>query len=116
MGFGPVKIESYPVVHVPETLPHGLRIYLENKCLAFSGDTGWTDNLYKIADQADLFICECNFYQTETSSHLNYRRIIEEADKLNYHRIILNHFGPEMLERLDKLALECSYDGQVIEI
>lgn len=114
--FGPLKLECIPVIHVPESLPHGFRIYQGEKCLSFSGDTGWTDNLYRIANNADLFICECNFYELDTPSHLNYRRIVSEKKKLNYHQIILNHFGPEMLEKLDSVQLECSYDGLVIDI
>ena len=113
---GPLKIESFPVVHVPESNPHGIRILSEQKCLSFSGDTGWTDELYKIADQADLFICECNFYDTESESHLNYQKIKSELEKLRCKHIILNHLGPEMLENLGSLQLECSHDGLVIEV
>ena len=113
---GPLQVESYPVIHVPESLPHGIRIQVEEKILSFSGDTGWTDKLYDISKAADLFICECNFYHTVSPSHLNYRRIKQELDQLQCKRIVLNHLGPEMLNKLDVIDLECSHDGLVLEI
>ncbi len=113
---GPLRIESYPVIHVPEALPHGLRISYQDKTLAFSGDTGWTDELFKISESADLFICECNFYDSHTPTHLNYQTIMDQRENLHCQRIILNHLGPEMLENQDRVALECSYDGLIINI
>jgi len=109
-------VESFPVLHVPESLPHGLRITGDNKVLSFSGDTGWTDNLYKICQDAHLFICECNFFETRTPTHLDYQTIVAEMDNLNCKKIVLNHMGPEMLENLNSVALECSYDGLIIKI
>lgn len=115
-GFGPLLIESYPVVHVPESSPHGIRIMADDKILSFSGDTGWTENLYKIANSADLFICECNFYHTVVPSHLNYLTIVAEMENLPCKRIILNHLGSEMLDHLSEVELDCSYDGLTLEI
>lgn len=116
IAFGPLKLESFPVIHVPESLPHGIRIRAHNTVLSFSGDTGWTDHLYQIAHEADLFICECNFFQTQVDTHLNYEAIRSELEKLKCKRIILNHLGPEMLENLGQCHLECSEDGMIMEI
>ena len=113
---GPLQLETFPVVHVPASLPHGVRVNCGNTVLAFSGDTGWTDNLYRIAAGADLFICECNFFSTEISSHLNYQRILTEKENFRCKRIILNHLGQEMLANLESCTLECSEDGLIIEI
>ncbi len=116
IAMGPLQLESFPVVHVPASLPHGIRVNHHNTTLAFSGDTGWTDNLYKIADSADLLICECNFFSTELPSHLNYRKITVERDNFNCKRIILNHLGKEMLDNMAACKLECSSDGMIVEI
>ena len=115
-SFGPLRVEALPVIHVPASKPHGLRIHHGNSILAFSGDTGWTDNLYGIADGASLFICECNFYQTEMPSHLNYLKIDSEQSNFNCDRIILNHLGVEMLANLHQVKLPCSEDGMIIEV
>ncbi|MGI9543537.1 MAG: MBL fold metallo-hydrolase [Cyclobacteriaceae bacterium] len=113
---GPASILPYEMVHVPEALPHGLRISFDDKVLAFSGDTGWTENLVPLAEGADLFICECNFYETELPSHLSYQRILKEQHKLKSKRMVLTHLGPEMLSRLNELEIECAEEGQKIVI
>ena len=46
LELGPLIIDSYPVNHVPDSLPHGIIVRHGEKKLAFSGDTGWTDNLF----------------------------------------------------------------------
>jgi ribonuclease BN (tRNA processing enzyme) len=113
---GPLQIESFPMVHVPESLPHGIRITAENKVLAFSGDTGWTDALYDVSRVADLFICECNFFDTSTTSHLNYQTIMAERDNFQCDNIVLNHLGPEMLKNMEKLELTSCYDGLILSV
>ena len=114
--FGPFQLEAIPVVHVPESNPHGIRLYYQQSLLSFSGDTGWTENLYQIADGAHLFVCECNFFETEMPSHLNYRKIVKERDNLKCERIILNHLGAEMLDNLSLVDLQCGEDGMTLEL
>lgn len=58
---GALTLQAFPVVHTPETLPHAVKISVDKKIISFSGDTEWTDELIAVADNADLFICECNF-------------------------------------------------------
>jgi len=116
ISLGPLELKAIPVQHVPESHPHGLRIKYQDTTLAFSGDTGWTDNLFSIADGADLFICECNFFSTEMPSHMNYQRIMTEKNNFKCKRIILSHLGPEMLDNLESCTIECSEDGLTIEI
>jgi len=113
---GPISILPFEMIHVPEASPHGLRITYNEKVLAFSGDTGWTENLLPLADGADLFICECNFYHTELPSHLSYQTIQKQRDKLHSKRMILTHLGPEILSRLEGLEIECGQEGQKIVI
>lgn len=113
---GPLRVSPYEMIHVPEASPHGLRISFGDKVLAFSGDTGWTENLLPLADGADLFICECNFYHTELPSHLSYQNILKQQHKFKSKRMILTHLGPEMLSRLKDLEMECAQEGQKIVI
>ncbi len=113
---GPLTIEAFQVVHAPESMPYGVRISYENIILGYSGDTGWTDELYPIADTADLFICECNFFQTKLPSHLNYQLIKEKHNGFSSERIILTHLGPEMLECWTECDLECAYDGLILNL
>lgn len=97
-------------------MPHAFRITIENKIISFSGDTEWTDELLEVARNADLFICECNFFETEVKGHLNYKTIMRNMSGLDYKKILLTHFGKDMLENLEYVNLDCAEDGMFITI
>jgi ribonuclease BN (tRNA processing enzyme) len=45
--FGPFAVTPYPVVHPSGAPAYALRVAYEDKILAFSGDTEWTDALVR---------------------------------------------------------------------
>lgn len=111
-----LQILPVPVKHKEVTLPHGLRIQIGKKVISYSGDTAWTENLEKLAKNADLFICECNFYEREAKEHLTYKLLRENISLLGYKQILLTHFGKEMLQNLEKVDLDCAFDGKKIRL
>ena len=111
-----MEITAIPVVHTPEALPHGVKLKMGERLLAFSGDSGWTENLIAIAANADLFICECNFFQTELPTHLSYKTIEQQLPKFSCQQIILNHLGPEMLANLKQCSLPLAHDNMKISL
>lgn len=110
------SISSVPVVHSKPSIPHGIRISLDGKVISYSGDTSWTDNLLELSEGSDLFVCECNFYDQMLEGHLNYHTIRQNEHRFNTKRLILTHFGEEMLRHLDEVELECATDGLKITI
>ena len=70
----------------------------------------------KIADGADLMICECYFYEKPIRFHLNYPTIRERRHELKAKQIVLTHLGPEMLTNRHRVPETCADDGMVIEI
>lgn len=113
---GPLKINPYRMIHSDKVNAHGLRIKIHDKTISYSGDTAWSDKLFILADEADLFICECNFYNTMNPGHLNYHMIRQNQDKFNCKKMILTHLGEEMLTRLDEITLDIAEDGLAIEL
>lgn len=116
IDLGALNVTAYPVTHSDQARSHGLRIEVEDRVIGFSGDTTWTDELGNIADGAHLMICECNFFETKTPTHLDYRTLEERLPELKAKRIILNHLGDEMLENLDRVTLTCAEDGMEVEV
>lgn len=114
--FGPARITAYPVRHTPQTNPHGLRIQYAGKVFAYSGDTEWTDTLPEIARGSDLFVCECNFYDTKAPGHLDYQTLMQHRSELECERIVITHMSDEMLARVagGDLEFEAAADGTVI--
>ena len=111
-----VTVKAFPVNHSHDTLPHGLRIGVGKKIISYSGDTSWTENLIPLSEGADLFICECNFFEREAKGHLNYRIVKEKVAALNCKQLLLTHFDDEMLNNLDNVSLKCASDGMIIEL
>ena len=113
---GPLRVTPHPVVHSEAARSHGLRVEVGGRVIAFSGDTAWTEELLSIADGADLFVCECNFFATRTANHLDYRTLEGRLPDLRARRIVLNHLGDEMLANLDRVELACAEDGMRVAI
>lgn len=111
---GPLSLKAFPVIHTEKTLPHGLRIKLEDKVIGYSGDTSWTDELIKIAQEADLFICECNFYDLEMKGHLNYHTILANKQQFSCKKLWLTHFGEEMLDKVRDIEIDYAWDGRKV--
>jgi ribonuclease BN (tRNA processing enzyme) len=116
LDLGPARITAYPVSHTPATAPHGLRVEYAGQVIAYSGDTEWTDTLTELARGADLFVCECNFFDKRAPGHLNYETLMEHRAELECGRIVITHMSDEMLKRLPEIELEAATDGAVIEV
>ena len=112
----PLTVLSFPVIHTDAAIPHGLRISIGNKVISYSGDTEWTSNLVDLAKDADLFICECNFYKTKAKGHLDYQTLMSKIPLFTFERILLTHFDKEMLNNLRNITLDYAEDGKVIII
>lgn len=109
-------VQTYPVVHVAAAIPNGLRIKVGNKIISYSGDTEWVPALIDLAKDADLFICQCNFYEKVSKGHLDYQTLLKHLPMLSCKRIWLTHFDVEMLDHLDKIELDYAEDGKQILI
>lgn len=109
-----LEIAAFPVEHTPDTLPHGLRLGINGKIISFSGDTGWTSMLIELARDADLFICECNYYHSDIKGHMNYKTLLSYGEQLLYKRMLLTHLGREMIQYRDQINHPCAYDGMTL--
>lgn len=109
-----VEIMSLPVVHTTDTHPHGLRISMGDKVIAYSGDTEWTPTLLELARESDVFLCECNYFDSEVSGHLDYRTFEQYEDQLECKKLILTHLGPEMFENRESVKHDCAEDGMEV--
>jgi ribonuclease BN (tRNA processing enzyme) len=112
---GEIRILPLPVIHAPDSLPHGLRIELGEKVLAFSGDTEWNGALVELADNADLMMLECNSFSSIVPGHCSYSQMKENADRLKVEKLVLNHFGPEMLANKEGVEISMASDGEEFE-
>jgi ribonuclease BN (tRNA processing enzyme) len=89
----------FPVAHASGAPSLGLRVVCEDKIIAYSGDTEWTDELIELAKGADLFICEAYVFERSIKYHLSYAALAQHRPRLGCRRLVLTHMSADMLNR-----------------
>jgi ribonuclease BN (tRNA processing enzyme) len=113
---GPATVSAYEVVHACGAPPYALRVELDGRVVAYSGDTEWTDRLLAVAAGADLFICEAYFYDKRVPFHLDHATLMRHRSHLGCKRLILTHMSADMLAHLPETAECAAEDGFEVSI
>jgi ribonuclease BN (tRNA processing enzyme) len=113
---GKLKIETIRTPHMRYEASLALKFALDGKTIVFSGDSGWTDEMISFAAGADLFVCECTYFESaHLNFHMNYPELERRRSEFDVGRMILTHVGREVLAKHD-LKLEIGHDGLKIEV
>ncbi|MEM7548522.1 MAG: MBL fold metallo-hydrolase [Bacteroidota bacterium] len=110
-----VHCEAIPVHHAPGAFPHGIRLSWNDKTLAYSGDTEWTESIYKVCKGAEFFICECNFVEKEIPGHLSYKILKAKLSDFNPSNLYLTHMNKSMIENSEVIYKKLN-DGDEFEL
>ena len=113
---GPARVQSFETHHSPDSVPHGIVLETGGPRIAYSGDTGWFDALPDRVAGAEVFICECTYRTFGFEYHLNHERLASERGRFDCGRIVLTHFGAEMVDRRADAAFEAADDGLVLRL
>ncbi|MFA6048919.1 MAG: ribonuclease Z [Candidatus Micrarchaeia archaeon] len=73
----------------------GYRLEIEGKTIAYCPDTGICKNVYELAENADLLICEAAYLPGEAHAgwpHLNPESAAEIAAKSGAKKLVITHF------------------------
>ncbi|MFC5831909.1 MBL fold metallo-hydrolase [Nonomuraea insulae] len=92
---GPFTLTTGLVNHPVEA--YGFRVVNGGKSLAYSGDTGESGELVKLAMGADLLLCEASFMEgpdLPPDLHLTGRQAAEHAAKADVGKLVLTHLVP----------------------
>ncbi len=107
----PVRLPHYTL------LTYGFRVANERRTLAYSGDSGPSDELARLARDVDLFICEATLERGELDGeprgHLSVDEALDAFRAAGAKRLLLTHRPQELPvdEELDR-----AYDGLQLEI
>jgi ribonuclease BN (tRNA processing enzyme) len=114
---GPIHIRAMRTPHMKRDISLALRIAIAGKSIAFSGDSGWTEELVPFVAGADLFLCECTYFDsTQLAFHMNYPQLDANRARFDVGRMILTHVGREVLDRDHEVKLEMAHDGMQIKV
>ena len=113
---GPVRVRAFEARHQEHTRPHGVVLRDGKTRIAYSGDTGWFEELPRQVGESDLFICECTYHDFAFDYHLNHEQLVEHKHEFQCGRIVLTHFGSQMTDRRGRAAFETADDGSIVKL
>ena len=110
------RVLPFQVPHQQDDISLGIRVEVDGRSVLYSGDSGWTEKFVEKSRGANLFICECCYFETHVDFHLNYPCIAENRARFGCDRLILTHIGQEVLARLSEVKEQVAEDGLVVEV
>lgn len=114
---GKLQVETIRTPHMRYEASLALKFTLDGKTIAFSGDSGWTDELVTFTAGADLFLCECTYFESaHLDFHMNYPELELRRRQFDVGRMILTHVGREVLAKRRRLRIETAHDGLKIQV
>lgn len=114
---GKFQVRAIRSLHTRPDVSLSFRVDSGGKSIVFSGDSGWNDELVDLCAGADLFLCECTYFESaQLTFHMNYPLLAANRDKFKVRRMILTHLGREVLSRENEIGIEMGFDGMKIEI
>jgi ribonuclease BN (tRNA processing enzyme) len=113
---GPAMVTPHIVDHASGAPALGMRLACDDKVVAYSGDTAWTEPLVDIARDADVFVCEAYSVERVIRYHLDFATLSANRARLSCRRLVLTHLGPEALARRAELDMEVAEDGLVLHL
>jgi ribonuclease BN (tRNA processing enzyme) len=99
-----IAVRAREVSHPSGAPSHALRLVVDGRVIAFSGDTEWVDGLVPIAQGADLFIVECYGFDRSARYHMNWKIISDNLDRLGAKRVMLTHMSKDMLDNIGAVS------------
>ncbi len=111
---GEAIVTAFAVTHPSGAPSYALRVQCDQRVIAYSGDTEWTESLVDVARGADVFICEAYSFEKKIKYHLDYQTVRSQRNRLECNKIILTHMSADMLARVSETTIECAQEGQTI--
>jgi ribonuclease BN (tRNA processing enzyme) len=111
---GPFDVRSHGMAHLG--LPAlGFRISANGTSLAYTGDTGPTPNIAELAREADVFMAEATYQDSDTLTpfHLSARQGGQAAREANARRLVLTHLLPSHDPAVSRAQAAEEFDGPV---
>jgi ribonuclease BN (tRNA processing enzyme) len=113
-SIGPFEVTTVPMNHPVET--YGFRFSRGGRTIAYTGDTGQTGEVVRLARDSDVFLCEAAFLDgpdLPPDLHLTARQAAGYASKAGTGRLVLTHLQP-WIQPDDALSeAATAYDGDL---
>lgn len=111
-----VGVTGFEVRHPSGAPTLALRVEIDGRVVAYSGDTEWVPALTQLSRDADLLIAECYRFEPGVPYHLNHADLIEHVEELKTKRIVLTHLGQNALAHFGDLRFDVAEDGLELDL
>ena len=114
---GPFAVTLERVNHPVET--YGIRLEHEGRVLCYSADTAPCDALVRLAEGADVFLCEASYLdgvENPPGLHLTGREAGEAAQKAGVGRLLLTHLVDAWGSEAETVAAAAAAYGGPLEV
>jgi ribonuclease BN (tRNA processing enzyme) len=114
-----LRVETFEVAHDSSSVATGVRISDGSKVFAYSGDTAWTEALFELSANADLFLVECFSGDAPVPSHMDWPTLTRHLAGFSARRIVVTHMSKSALARraeMEHAGLLPAHDGQSFEL
>ena len=115
-SLGDVMVSAIEGSHPSGAPSLAVRVDVEGRAIAYSGDTAWVEALIEIARGSDLFIAECYRVDPGVPYHLNHGDLARHRNEFQARRVLLTHLGTDPLAREAELIFDVAHDGMVIDL
>jgi ribonuclease BN (tRNA processing enzyme) len=111
---GPFRFEARPMTHLVPTI--GVRMSADGTTIAYTGDTGPTDEVEALARGADVLLAEAALQDMDEPPwfHLTARQAATYAAKAGAGRLVLSHFWPTHDRDASREQAAEAYPGDLV--
>jgi len=108
-----LRLAAAPVRHTAHSLAY--RMEFDGSSIAFSGDSDDCPELVRLADKADVFVCECALPDGQKApGHLTPTLVGRVAAEADVDTLVLSHFYPEVEQAPIESQVRKNYAGKLI--
>ncbi|HVB26955.1 MAG TPA: MBL fold metallo-hydrolase [Mycobacteriales bacterium] len=114
LDIGPFRIRPVHANHPVETF--AVRITADGRSVAYSADSGVSEDLVELAGGADLFLCEASYRDGDANPpgiHLTGAEAGQHAARAGVGRLVLTHLMPWGDAQGTLAAAQSGYDGEI---
>ena len=111
-----IEVTAWKAEHPSGAPPLVLRLALDGRVIAYTGDTAWTDSIIEAAAGADLLIAEAYYRDKDVPYHLRLTDLRAHRAALTSERIVLTHMSDDMLAADVRPGYRSASDGMTLRI
>lgn len=116
LEIGPFEIELFAANHPIETLASRVRI--DGRIIAYSGDSGGSEEIIECALDADLFICDSTWLSQDApfpeGVHMTGTEAGQHADQAGVQCLMVTHVFPQRVPEQVAADAQTVYEGYVL--